>query len=222
MKYKFPFIISIILTIILFTGCTDAEKIEVDRTPMELYEHGLDVVAVMNEMINSDSFLQLYTMGTDIHNVVADIRTGDYSSPAAIYELKVSKEELVALYTSEMDPDFMKGFSEELTAEVDKKMNGAVVSIINGMAGMEELAASSICTAEKLFVYEELKDNTLYLYMYENALPVVVSFVVGDHGAAEAVGSFLMLEDFKNADHEFIENYFGNFSIEVKALEMIK
>ena len=163
-KKLISFMIVCISILVLF-GCSGSEKADVDQTPMKLYEHGLDVVSLMNEMINNDSFLELYTMGTNIHNVVADIRTGDYSSPKAIYELKVAKEELLALYSSETDPDFFNEFSEELKHEVDKKMNSAVVSMVNGMAGMEQLAASSVCTGTKLFVYEDLEDNVLYIYV---------------------------------------------------------
>lgn len=219
-KKLISFMIVCISILVLF-GCSGSEKADVDQTPMKLYEHGLDVVALMNEMINNDDYLYLFTQSKDIYNIISNMRAGDYSSPKAIYRLKIDDNELLSLYAG-TEQETIKGFSEELMQELDKKTAGALVSIINGMTGVNNLAASSVCTASKLFVYNDISAHELYLYMYDNALPVVVSFIKGNNGAVEAVGNFLMLEDFKTANEEFIVNYFGNFSVEATAVEFMK
>ena len=82
-KKLISFMIVCISILVLF-GCSGSEKADVDQTPMKLYEHGLDVVALMNEMINNDDYLYLFTQSKDIYNIISNMRAGDYSSPKAI------------------------------------------------------------------------------------------------------------------------------------------
>ena len=67
---------------------------------------------------------------------------------------------------------------------------------INGMSGVENLAASSVCKVGKTFVNENANEDVIYLYTYEEAKPIAVTFTVSEDNAVSATGVFVMYEGF--------------------------
>ena len=98
-------------------------------------------------------------------------------------------------------------------------MFGSLITQINGMGGTEELAVSSICTHGKTFVDDSITDNTIFLYVYEDALPIAVTFTVGEDGAVSASGTFIMYDGFSCGSVEEVEESFRAFDVEVSEID---
>ena len=55
-----------------------------------LLEHGLDVIATMDEMADSDEYINFYTASKEMAEIVKDIGKGDHSAPTAVYKITLS------------------------------------------------------------------------------------------------------------------------------------
>ena len=61
-----------------------------------LLEHGLDVVATMDEMAGSDEYINFYTGSKEMAEIVKDIGKGDHSAPVAVYKITIDKNAIEA------------------------------------------------------------------------------------------------------------------------------
>lgn len=178
-----------------------------------LYSQGLELVGMMSELTKSEDYVNVYTPNEDIKNIIAEIGNNDYSvAPKAVYSISISEDDLAAL--SELNG--INNLSDELKDVLSRKTLGAVITQINGMSGVDNLAAASLCTVGKTFVNENVTEDTIYLYTYENALPVAVTFAVGDDFSISANGVFVMYEDFTCSSAAEIENFFSEIAVEAK------
>lgn len=178
-----------------------------------LYSQGLELVGMMSELTKSEDYVNVYTPNEDIKNIIAEIGNNDYSvAPKAVYSISISEDDLAAL--SELNG--INNLSDELKDVLSRKTLGAVMTQINGMSGVDNLAAASLCTVGKTFVNENVTEDTIYLYTYENALPVAVTFAVGDDFSVSANGVFVMYEDFTCSSAAEIENFFSEIAVEAK------
>lgn len=183
-----------------------------------LYGHGQDVVSIMVEATRSEEYVQAYTGSPEITEIVQSIGAGDYTTPKAVYCIKVSDDTLLGL----AELGNMDGASESLQDTMKGRVLASLMTQINGMSGVNNLAASSVCTMGKTFVSEEVAENQIYLYTYENGKPVAVTFVVGEGGSVSASGTFVMYDEFTCGSAEEIETFFSEFDVEVEEVHLSK
>ncbi len=172
-----------------------------------LYDHGMDVVALMEEMVQSDYYIDIMAGSTEIKAMVDNIAQGDYTSPKAVYSVSVpSFDKLLAL----LDEDFsrMSELSEELQAQLNNRSSSTFINQINARAGMVELATTSSLIAGKLFVSDTPVENVFYLYTFESGYPIAIVFQQGEDGATSASGSFLLSEILSTETADDIEEFF--------------
>lgn len=183
-----------------------------------LYGHGQDVVSVMVEATRSEEYVQAYTGSQEINEIVKGIGEGDYTTPKAVYSITVSDETLLGM----AELGNMNGASESLQDTMKGRVLGSLMTQINGMSGVNNLAASSVCSMGKTFVSDELVDNQIYLYTYDNATPVAVTFVAGEGGAVSASGTFVVYDEFTCGSAEEIKEFFSDFDVEVEEVYLSK
>ena len=148
-----------------------------------LLEHGLDVIATMDEMADSDEYINFYTASKEMAEIVKDIGKGDHSAPTAVYKITIAKEAMDAWDML----GGLEGLSESLkTAMRQKAFGAALITQINAQNGATTLAATTVCSAGKTFVSTEEDGDAIYLYVYENACPAAVSFVKGEDNTSLA------------------------------------
>ena len=182
-----------------------------------LLEHGLDVVATMDEMAGSDEYINFYTGSKDIAEIVKDIGKGDHSAPVAVYKITIEKEAMDAWDML----SGLEGLSENLkTAMRQKAFGAALITQINAQNGATTLAATSICTAGKTFVSSEENGDAIYLYVYENACPAAVSFVSGEDNSVAATGTFLLNDGFDASTPEALEEFFGDIGAVIESVPL--
>ena len=195
-------IIWALLIIFCLTAC------EKENTSEDLlYDKGLEVVSLLDEMAKNEDYLNLFTMQPDIKNIVKDIAAGDYTQPESIYKIDIPLENIDSLYAEVVQSDEM---SEGLKRAIERKMRGAVITQIYALGGAVQLAASSILNAGKQFVCEGLETDLMYLYIYEDSAPVAVYFTVDEDYTVYASGNYLTYKDLTTNSTEEIVTLFEN------------
>ena len=201
MKRSFAILLSVIM---LLSLCACGETASTKEAEKSLYEHGLDVIAVMSEMTQLESYVETYTGSGEIKEIVKSIGEGDYTTPKAVYAITASAEQIAAY----ADVDALEGASDALQKTMENKFIVALISQVNGRAGAMNLAAASVCTAGKTFVTDEISESVIYLYTYENGRPISVTFTCGEDSTVSASGTFMMYDEFPCDSMEEIEEFF--------------
>lgn len=57
-----------------------------------LYEEGLEVISLMEEMASNDTYLKIYSASSEIQDIVRNAGEGDFSEPKAITRLQFQKK----------------------------------------------------------------------------------------------------------------------------------
>jgi hypothetical protein len=191
-------------------GCSNNENSESNSKTetKSLYAQGLEVIQMMSEMTRTEEYVDILIGDSNIKTVIQDISTGDYSAPKAVYAITVSDENLATM----VELDNFGNVSKELKNLMKKRIFSSLISLINSRRGSEKLAAASVCTAGKTFVNENATDNVIYLYTYENANPVAVTFTVGEDGAVSANGVFVLYDEFTCDSADEIKAFFNDIA----------
>ena len=175
-----------------------------------LYDEGLAVVDLMTEMIGSEAYVQMHSASDDISDVLDDIAAGDHTSPTAVYMLSGFDQYLAAI----APPGAFDGTSDALQKAVLHKTMASLITQVNARSGVTDLAAASICTAEKTFAAADAQD-VIYLYAYEDAVPAAVIFCAGEDGTMHATGMFLVNSDLSTDSAESVAEFFGDAALTV-------
>jgi hypothetical protein len=210
MKKLIAFVLALMIVVLGMFGCSNNESSE-SNTKTEtksLYAQGLEVIQMMSEMTRTEEYVDILIGDSNIKTVIQDISTGDYSAPKAVYAITVSDENLATM----AELDSFGNVSKELKNLMKKRIFSSLISQINGRSGIDKLAAASVCTAGKTFVNENATDNVIYLYTYENANPVAVTFTVGEDGAVSANGVFVLYDEFTCDSADEIKAFFNDIA----------
>lgn len=174
-------------------GC--AGKDGPENSGKSLRDHGMDVISVMEEMVKSKDYASLIGSSAEaVEEIRADLAAGDYTAPLAVYEVQCPHiQDVLALAE---DSTITDGFSEALKNHLNNRAASTLVNLINSRSGYAPLAAASVYSTGKTFVWEKPQENTLYLYTFENGYPITVTFTAGEDNSMTATGTFLIVEDF--------------------------
>lgn len=182
-----------------------------------LYSHGLDVIRLMCEMANSEEYVSLYINNADVADLVREMGAGDRTTPKSVYAISVDAESLALL--AAMTDVSLDSASKELKSFIGQRFLGSLATQINARDGSNSIAAASICTAGKTFVHDTA-ENVIYLYTYDDAVPVAVTFTVGEDHSVSANGVFVMCDGFECGSADDIRSFFSYMSVEVTEVAM--
>ena len=212
MKKKFIVILTVIMILSLTACGTKKEQVSI-------YEQGLEVVALMDEMADSQSYVQMFTGNMQISEVIQSNTSGDYSEPLVVYEVVLKNDNFLGLLGNDETQESM---SDELKEIINKKINASVITQLNAYGGSENLAASTICTAGISFVNNEVKEDIIYIYVYENTAPVAVIFLQEGNDIVSANGTFMFGEEFINLTEESISDLFEGLYETIKKVDIVR
>jgi len=207
--------LAVIIAVIMVLSFSACSKQEDNAETKSLYAHGLEIVQLMSEMTRTEEYVDIHTGDSEIKNVIQNIGTGDYAAPKAVYAISVTDENLAAM----AELGNLNNASESLKDFLMQRVLGSLMTQINGMSGVENLAAASVCTVGKTFVNENAVDNVIYLYTYENTVPVAVTFTVGENQAVSANGMFVLYDGFTCGSAEEIKSFFSDIAVAVTAVQ---
>ncbi len=189
---------------LLFCACGKGADGAAAPANQTLYEYGLDVIALMDEMVRSDAYGALLSASDGIDAVAAAIAEGDYTAPKAAYRVTLPSDllgQVLAIVTTAEPP----ALSQALRDNLQHRLLASLANQVNGRSGAATIAASSIYTGNKVFVSDELTADTLYLYTYETGFPVLIAFTMGEGGAVSATGCYILNEDYPCATADDVE-----------------
>lgn len=209
MKKKILVVLFVIL-ILSLTACGSKKE------QVSLYERGLEVVDLLDEMADSQSYVQMFTGNTQISEVIQSNTNGDYSKPQAVYEVVLQKDNYQGLLGNE---DTQIAMSDELERIMEKKVNASLITQTNAYGGSENLAASTICTTDIFFVNSEIKEDVIYIYVYENTAPVAITFLQEGNDIVSGNGTFLFGEELMNLTKESISQLLEGLYVTVQEVE---
>ena len=203
----------VLLTLLVTIGLTACG---INKDSSSLYDQGLEVVKVMDEMAKSDSYTKYFTGNDEILKIIEGIAVGNYSEPKEVYEV-VFPENIHQLLFGGTDAEI--SMSDELDNIMRKKMMASIVTQINAYGGSMNLAASTVCTASKSFINDELENNLIYIYVYDDAAPIAITFLKESDDIVSANGSFLISDELKALDAESITMLFEEMNVTVRNIE---
>ena len=192
MKIKiFAVLLACVLLMTLFTSCNVGSK--------SLTLCGEDVISLMSEMIENDYYISLYSSPNTYKEQINSLRQGDYSKSSAVYEIKVSENELMGGTVNKEE------MSDELYQHLCSMAYTSFATRVNQASGIEAIAVASIFTAQKIYANNEADANTIYLFVFEKGRPIAVTFVTNNDGALRAVGHFIMNDAFNTENENSIK-----------------
>ena len=207
MKKAFAFVL--VLVIILgLAACGAVKEVQESKS---LYAHGLDVVSMLSEMTRSESFIGIYTANSEIKDIILALGEHPYDTPAAVYAITIPEDVLMGM----AELSNLGDASEELKSYLTQRVMASLMSQINAMSGVENLAASSVCTVGKTFVSESATENVIYIYAYEDTTPVAVTFTLGEDHTVSASGTFIFYDGFTCGSVEEIQGVFSDIAVNV-------
>ena len=207
MKKAFAFVL--VLVIILgLAACGAVKEVQESKS---LYAHGLDVVSMLSEMTRSESFIGIYTANSEIKDIILALGEHPYDTPAAVYAITLPEDVLMGM----AELSNLGDASEELKSYLTQRVMASLMSQINAMSGVENLAASSVCTVGKTFVSESATENVIYIYAYEDTAPVAVTFTLGEDHTVSASGTFIFYDGFTCGSAEEIQGVFSDIAVNV-------
>ena len=190
-------------------GVTDSEL-------PSLEVRGMQIISMLEEIAESEDYLSIYSSDKELLDIIDTFAAGDHSDPKTIYRLTLSEESVKSLCGT----DVLTSLSPELQSFLEGRVQASVINIANARGGSTALAATSICTAGKTFVSDEITADTIYLYTFENAVPVAVSFTVGEGHTVSASGTFLIAEELNTDSPESIKEFFSEIDLDVEIVSL--
>lgn len=183
-----------------------------------LYQQGQELVAEMVEMAGTPEYLSFYTGDQEVMEILTKAVEGkDYASPKVVYSIRVPESAMESILGM-MDMQELEGLPESLRRRMYTQFFRGLPNQVNAMGGANILAATSICTATKTFVDPAVTENLIYLYTYENGVPVVVTFLPGEGGAVSASGMLILHDSFGAYSLEELVELLGRMGAEVETV----
>lgn len=178
-----------------------------------LYGQGLEQAALLEEMVNAEEYMALMTASDSILAVLKPVQGKSLTAPTSVYAVSFDSEALLSLAAGG-DVD-LSGFSDSLREFVLHRLQNSILSILNSRAGTESLAAASICTVSHTYVGESIEKDTLYVYFFPDAFPVMVSFHNGS-GVVQTNSTFLFGNVLTEDSMEAITQLFEGMGVEAQ------
>ena len=192
MKRKlFAELLICVLLITLLASCNARSK--------PLVECGEEVISLMVEMIESEDYMDLYTLPDEYNEEIHKLREGNYSKSSSVYELLISEDELFDTAVEEED------FSEDLYKHICASAYGSFATLVNRTSGIKSITLSSVFSAQKSFVNKSVDSNKIYLYVFESGCPVAVTFIADGEGSIRAIGHFIINDTFETDGEDSIK-----------------
>ena len=208
---RFRNILAACLGAVLLSSCGVTES---ELPSLEI--RGMQIVSMLEEIAESEEYLSIYSADPELLNIIATFAEGDHSDPKIIYRLTLSEENVKSLCGT----DVLTSLSPKLQDFLEGRVQASIINIANARGGSTALAATSICTAGRTFVSDEISSDTIYLYTFEDAVPVAVAFTVGESSTVTATGTFLIAEELNTDSPESIREFFSELDLTVEVVSV--
>lgn len=174
----------------------------------KLINEGLELAELMHEKASNKSYISLLGSSPELESRILEFSKGDVSAPKEVYKItgNLSKFAEILMDISESEKSF---HSKKLKNDFEKKMMSMVPTMLNiRNIDSTSVAAISLLSADSAFVCKGLEKNCIYIFTYDEAYPVAVSFRVEKDNSVYANSNFIYDSDFPSS----IKDYFYSYS----------
>lgn len=158
---------------------------------LTLQEKGLELTRQMHRLANNEAYIKYCSHSDEINKQAAHIARTDYSVPRKIFAIS----HLKSIQDFETD--------STIRALLADKMVRTIPSLINAQSGSTTLAATSLFVTEDVFLHNNLKESTIYLYIYEGDCSSMILFQPHKDHIVQAYACFVihpLLKTIHSAD----------------------
>lgn len=169
-----------------------------------LRDQGISLIATLDELACSEDCIKYYSVSPEISAIISEAAT-NHGKPKAVFAITL--DSMPMELPADLSPELERFFSSRVPA--------ALVSQLNAAGGTANLAASTICTVSKTFTTPGAEDS-IYLYIYEDAVPVAVTFLAGEDNTVSASAAYILNDRSPLETVQDIQELFHDFTITVE------
>lgn len=212
-------IMALLCAMVFSLSCTYCLAEEEAAAAPDLYETGLKVVGVMNEMVQSRDYLEIFmSASANLDTLETTFNTGDYEKPVAVYSLKQADPMgWLKMMMSESEQEKFNALSPALQEQLLARASGitALSNIINGKKGVDILSLTSALQAIMNMPELEIEEPVYYLFIFEKGVPVLVTL-----SWHHATGMFIVLSEAEAESQETIQALLQPLGIEMSPVDI--
>ncbi len=185
---------TIILAVALLlstTACTAKEKND-EAKVKSLYTKGLEMTQEIDKLAENAEYAKLFSFDGEINKVMQDIGANDYKTPTAVLAIEGFGEAMMKYMQSSLEVKL----SKEVEDIVLDRLAASFGARINAASGTQVIAATSIATSGDVFLFDSLKAQQVYLYLYGNKYASLVTFTPNKDNIVTASSTFVIHDDF--------------------------
>jgi hypothetical protein len=199
----FLLVLMIIVLDVIVVGMVSRKKTETptvtETSSVPLYDRGSSLIQDMHTIINDENYRRMIGVTEELEATVLQLADMDYTQPKAVYRITNLDDFInLTMYMSEVDENLFNGEAKEYADKTVEANLGT--TIMSKVSGTMALAASSLVRKTDLFVDSSVTESEVYVYIYDEAYPVFVSFTPGEDGAVSATGTYVIVDDLIGAD----------------------
>lgn len=140
---------------------------------------GRQLAQRLHSLANDESYSYLYAEAGEITALIDDFAAADLSAPTEAQMLVLPETggmlRLISLL-GRLAGEKMPSLSETVTEEIDRRLPGMLISLVNGKVSAAWIAASSILTTSETHIRPEDFQPGVLLLEYPGAYSVAVAF----------------------------------------------
>lgn len=187
-KWKITGWMLIIAMCYFLSGCVERK----DDSVSALYKKGLEVVEKMDRVAECEEYIELFSSSLELSSLIDEIGKKDYTKPDTVFRITITQEAIDTILFSLNGAKLQ--IPEEIMPNIYRRFFLAVPSTLNAAEGATVLTATSLLMSDTDFLYKDLTENTMYLYLYKNAYSAMVLFSPMDDGIVRATGNFILTD----------------------------
>lgn len=194
-------------------SCGGASGSELDR--------GGEIVDIVSEMVKNEDYAKAMLGNIGLYDEAFDeVKNIDFTKISAIYELEFSVDDLLKELVAKNGS--IDNLSGHLKDRLVSGIGSSIASHVNSKAGTDNVVASSVFSANKVFVDKTIKENKYLLYAFESGCSMLVSFVPHEDGAVVATGMLILNEDLACESADQVTSSFKAFGLDSITANKIK
>lgn len=173
----------ILLITILLLGCTNRQytyQPQGKPDQRSLGKEGLELIRQIQTLARDKKYIQYCSHSEEINRRIREIAQQDYTRPEKVFII----DHLQSIKNLLPDCEARQILANKLVLNLP--------STITSQNGSTALAATSLLISEKVFLYPELKENTIYLYIYKGNYQCMVVFRPNHNHIVQANAFFII------------------------------
>lgn len=183
-----------------------------------LYENCLELISAMHETACNETYASLVfgsSLPDEAGEPAAAVRNSHYGTPEAVWQLVFPETGILLAAYLTNPPD---SGNAELSPRLKNKINAALVSAVGLQltaveSGVPGVTAANAYTGELVFTAPGVTENSAYLFIYKDSVPVYISVTVGKDGAVKIQGTYVFWDTAASPTREQLCGKLSPFGI---------